>query len=46
MIASNVTATTYVNGGLRSGRRYYYVVAAVNGVGTSPNSTQATATAQ
>ena len=45
-IASNVTATTYVNGGLRSGRRYYYVVAAVNGVGTSPNSTQATATAQ
>jgi hypothetical protein len=42
-IATNVTATSYANGGLTTGTRYYYVVSAVNSGGESPNSNQATA---
>ena len=42
-IATNVTGTTYSNGGLTTGRRNYYVVSAVNTGGESPNSNPATA---
>ncbi len=42
-IASSVTATTYVDTGLRNGRRYYYVVAAANSGGESLNSAVASA---
>jgi fibronectin type 3 domain-containing protein len=38
------SATTYLDAGLTNGTAYYYVVAAVNSAGTSPNSPQATAT--
>jgi fibronectin type 3 domain-containing protein len=45
-VASGVTTTAYNNSGLTSGTTYYYVVSAVNAVGESPNSTQASATAK
>jgi cellulose 1,4-beta-cellobiosidase len=45
-VATGVTGTTYVNSGLTSNRTYYYVVSAVNAVGESPNSFQASAKAQ
>jgi regulation of enolase protein 1 (concanavalin A-like superfamily) len=38
------TATSYVNTGLTNGTTYYYVVSAVNTVGESANSSQASAT--
>ena len=44
VIVSGVTGTTYTNTGLQSGRTYYYVAAAVNAAGESPNSNQASAT--
>ena len=44
-VATNLTATSYVNTGLVSGRSYHYVVTAVNAAGESPASNQASATA-
>jgi subtilisin family serine protease len=43
-IASNVSATAYFDSPLPAGTTFYYVVSAVNGVGESANSTQASAT--
>lgn len=42
-IATRVSATAYTNTGLTNGRTYYYVVRAVNSLGTSLNSKQASA---
>ena len=43
-IASGVTATNYLNTGLTNGVTYFYVVSAVNSVGESADSAQASAT--
>lgn len=43
-IASGITATSYVNTGLSNGVTYYYKVKAVNVIGTSPSSNEASAT--
>jgi hypothetical protein len=45
-IVTGLTNTSYNNTGLSSGVTYYYVVAAVNAAGESPNSNQASATAK
>ncbi len=37
------TASTFTDSGVVNGRTYYYVIAAVNGAGTSANSTQSNA---
>jgi len=42
-IATGITATTYINTGLTNGTTYFYKVAAVNAVGTSPMSNEASA---
>jgi hypothetical protein len=42
-IATNVTGSSYANGGLTAGVRYYYVVSAVNTGGESANSAQVSA---
>jgi regulation of enolase protein 1 (concanavalin A-like superfamily) len=45
-IATGVTSTSYSNTGLVASTTYHYVVSAVNGVGESANSAQASATTQ
>ena len=41
-----MATTTYTDGTVLNGTRYYYKVAAVNAVGTSPQSSEAAATPQ
>jgi fibronectin type III domain protein len=43
-IASSLASNSYTNTGLTNGQTYYYVVEAVNSVGVSPYSNQASAT--
>ena len=43
-MATGITGTTYTNTGLTNGTAYYFKVAAVNSVGTSGMSNEATAT--
>jgi hypothetical protein len=43
-IKTGVTTTSYTDGTVTRGRKYYYVVVAVNSVGTSPNSSQVSVT--
>lgn len=45
-IASGLTTTAYSNSGLQTGATYYYVVTAVNAVGESASSNQASAKAK
>ncbi|MGO8673184.1 MAG: choice-of-anchor tandem repeat GloVer-containing protein, partial [Capsulimonadaceae bacterium] len=43
-IVTGVTTASYTNTGLTNGTAYFYKIAAVNGGGTSPQSTEASAT--
>src|SRR5208283_4615104 len=44
LVIPNYTGTSYTNTGLADGTTYYYVVAATNSGGLSPNSPEASAT--
>ena len=44
LVAGNYVGTSYTNTGLANGTTYFYVVAATNSVGLSPNSPEASAT--
>src|SRR5205807_527134 len=43
-VATGITTTSYSNTGLVNGTKYYFVVKAVNGAGTSGSSNEANAT--
>jgi fibronectin type 3 domain-containing protein len=43
-VIAGLTTTSYTDTGLSNGTNYYYVVQAVNSIGNSPNSNQASAT--
>lgn len=43
-VASSLVSPSYVDTGLTNGTTYFYVVQAVNGTGTSPNSTEVNGT--
>jgi hypothetical protein len=45
-LVGSPTGTSFTNTGLTSGRTYFYVVSAVNGVGEGPNSAQVSAVAR
>src|SRR6476661_8290585 len=45
-VASNVALTSFTDTSVSNGTKYFYKVAAVNGVGTSPQSNEASATPQ
>jgi fibronectin type 3 domain-containing protein len=45
-VATGVTGTSFVDGGLSNGTTYYYTVAAANVAGTGPQSSEASATPQ